>query len=141
MNNKKIVVPVDASTPSRRALTLAIELAQNTGAKLTVLYVKEMIVLYHGAIDHGSQYIPFNNLDAEDILKAILTDMGIQPDSICKRSATGNPARLIVTVATEERANLIVMGSRGLGQLTGLLLGSVSQSVIKHSPCPVLIVK
>ncbi|KJR47947.1 hypothetical protein UF75_1621 [Desulfosporosinus sp. I2] len=139
--NNKIIVPVDASSPSRRALTYALELARNTGSKLTVLYVDQIILLYYGALGPESQYIKFQKPDAEDILNKILADMGIQSDSISKRIVTGNPAPLIVTVALEERANLIVMGSRGCGFLTGLLLGSVSQSVIKHSPCPVLIVK
>ena len=137
----KIIVPLDASSPSRRAMTLALELARKTGAQLIVLYVKELILLYHGALGHGGQYIPFNKFKSEDILNVILTDMEIPPGSICKRSATGNPATLIVTVVADERANLIVMGSRGFGQLKGLLLGSVSQFVIKHAPCPVLIVK
>lgn len=137
----RIVVPVDSSALSRRALTHALELARNTGAKLTVLYVNQIIPLYHSTSGPERQYIPFEKLDGEDILNAMLADMGIQSDSISKRSATGNPAPLIVTVAAEERANLIVMGSRGFGLLTGLLLGSVSQSVIKHAPCPVLIVK
>ncbi|OLN26871.1 universal stress protein [Desulfosporosinus metallidurans] len=137
----KIVVPVDSSSLSRRALTHALELARNTGAKLTVLYVNQIILLYHSALGPESQYIPFEKLDCEDILNTMLADMGIQPDSISKRIATGYPAPLIVTVAVEERANLIVMGSRGFGLLAGLLLGSVSQSVITHAPCPVLIVK
>lgn len=137
----KIVVPVDSSSFSRRALIHALELAQKTGAKLTVLYVNQIIPYYHGALGPERLYNPFEYLDGEDFLNAMLTDMGIQSDSIRKRIATGNPAPLIVTVATEESADLIVMGCRGFGLLTGLLFGSVSQSVIKHSPCPVLIVK
>lgn len=138
----RIVVPVDSSALSRRALAQAFELAQYTGAKLTVLCVKQIILLYYGALGPESQYISLEKLDGEEILNTMLSDMDISPDSIRKRSATtGNPALLIVAVAAEEGADLIVMGSRGFSLFTGFILGSISRSVIKHAPCPVLIVK
>lgn len=55
--------------------------------------------------------------------------------------AWGNPADVIVEKAREIKFHLIVMGSRGLGAISGLLLGSVSDRVIKLAPCPVLIVR
>ena len=53
----------------------------------------------------------------------------------------GDPAEAIVNVAAVRHCDLIVMGSRGLGRLTGLLLGSQSQKVVQHAPCPVLIAR
>ncbi|KUO77935.1 MAG: hypothetical protein APF81_03985 [Desulfosporosinus sp. BRH_c37] len=138
----RILVSIDSSTLSRRTLTLALELAQNTGAKLTVLYVNQITLFYYGALGPGSELVPFENHDyGEDILNAILADLAIRFDFISKRIATGNPSQLIVTVAVEEKADIIVMGNRGFGLLMGLLLGSVSRFVIKNAPCPVLIVK
>ncbi len=55
--------------------------------------------------------------------------------------AEGNAAAEIVRVAREEKADLIVVGARGLGGLQRLLLGSVSEKVLAAAPCPVLIVK
>jgi nucleotide-binding universal stress UspA family protein len=55
--------------------------------------------------------------------------------------AWGNPADVIVEKAREKEYNLIVMGSRGLGAISGLLLGSVSDRVVKLAPCPVLIIR
>jgi nucleotide-binding universal stress UspA family protein len=56
------------------------------------------------------------------------------------RMEEGSPAELIMSVAQEEKADLIVMGARGKGQIQELLLGSVSQRVLTHASCPVLIV-
>jgi nucleotide-binding universal stress UspA family protein len=54
---------------------------------------------------------------------------------------TGKPADVIVREAEEDAADLVVVGSRGAGALTRLLLGSVSESVLRHAPCPVLVVR
>ncbi len=53
----------------------------------------------------------------------------------------GSPAEAIIEVATTRKSDVIVMGSRGHGTLVGLLLGSTSQKVVAHAPCPVLIVR
>jgi nucleotide-binding universal stress UspA family protein len=53
----------------------------------------------------------------------------------------GSAAEAILEVASTRKSDLIVMGSRGLGTLSGLLLGSQSQKVVQHANCPVLIVK
>ena len=53
----------------------------------------------------------------------------------------GSPAEVIVETADDEGYDLVVMGSRGLGRLTGFLMGSVSQYVVEQSKCPVLVVK
>jgi len=53
----------------------------------------------------------------------------------------GEPASKIIEVANNWHADLIVMGSHGRGKIQGLLLGSVSQGVLHHSPCPVLVVR
>ena len=54
---------------------------------------------------------------------------------------SGDARDIIVDVATEEESDLIVMGSRGLGTLGGILTGSVSSFVLAHAPCPVLLCK
>ena len=57
------------------------------------------------------------------------------------RVEIGDARDIIVDVATEEESDLIVMGSRGLGTLGGILTGSVSSYVLAHAPCPVLLCK
>lgn len=53
----------------------------------------------------------------------------------------GDPVQKIVEIAQQEQADLILMGSRGMGGFKSLLLGSVSDAVLHHAPCPVLIVR
>jgi len=56
-------------------------------------------------------------------------------------SETGSPAVIILDFAADNDSNLIVMGSRGLGVVKGVLLGSVSQYIVEQAKCPVLVVK
>jgi len=67
--------------------------------------------------------------------------VGEIPGEIKADVLQGPPAEAILDVAKTRECDLIVMGSRGLGQFTGLLLGSQSQKVVQHAECPVLIVK
>jgi nucleotide-binding universal stress UspA family protein len=60
---------------------------------------------------------------------------------ISTRSPIGNPAEEIIALAKDQRADLIVIGSRGHGRLAGLLLGSVAQKVLAHAASPVLVVR
>jgi len=55
--------------------------------------------------------------------------------------AIGDPAAEIIEIADKEKADLIIIGSRGLGAIKGVVLGSVSQKVTHHAACPVMIVK
>ena len=65
------------------------------------------------------------------------------PDDIkaSKHVETGNIPKAIMRVAAEEHSDLIIMGSRGLGVVKGVLRGSVSQYIVEQSKCPVLVVK
>lgn len=60
---------------------------------------------------------------------------------VVKVYRTGDPAEAIMDYAKEINTDLIIMGSRGLGLVRGVLLGSVSKYVLEHAKCPVLIVK
>jgi nucleotide-binding universal stress UspA family protein len=79
--------------------------------------------------------------EANGILEAAVASVGGVPIDIHTELIEGSPAEAILNVADTRQSDLIVMGSRGLGVLTGALLGSTSQKVISHAPCPVLIVR
>jgi nucleotide-binding universal stress UspA family protein len=62
--------------------------------------------------------------------------IGDVPCEVHTEILEGSPAEAIIEVANTSKSDLIVMGSRGLGRLAGLLLGSTSQKVVSHAPCP-----
>ena len=136
---KNILVPVDGSDGSDKAVAHAIGMAEIYGAKLNFLYVANINQL---AINAAlSQAI------LEAVTKAGKTILdraeNMVPSGIDKESfsETGSPAAVILEFEDKLNADLIVMGSRGLGVVKGILLGSVSQYIIERSKCPVLVIK
>ena len=77
----------------------------------------------------------------DEILQQAVDVVGEIPAEIHTELIEGDPAEAIIEVAKTRASNVIVMGSRGLGRLAGLVLGSTSQKVVSHAPCPVLIVR
>ena len=112
MEIKNILVPVDGSEGSDRAITHAISIAEICEAKLNFLYVANI------------NQLAINACLSDAILEAV--------------TKAGN---VILDFATSNNADLIVMGSRGLGIVKGVLLGSVSQYIVEQARCPVLVVK
>ena len=135
----KILVPLDGSKYSEKALLHACDMAKNYQASLTLLYVVE-------------KSIPFNLLDRKEYLeilrkfgnkvltkgKKITADYGVDSKIIMKE---GNVANETVKLAKKEKYNLIIVGSKGLGATTRFFLGSVSNKLANNSPCSILIVK
>ena len=74
-------------------------------------------------------------------LQSAVKAVGDVPSTVSTETIAGDPAEAIIKIADTRKCDLIVMGSRGLGRLAGLVLGSVSQKVVSHAPCPVLIVR
>lgn len=142
-----IVVGVDGSDFSRRALDWAVEYARKMNGRLHVVMAWEIPLgpwaaagaaldsLFAGDYDFaGSARGQLNDLMAE----WLASDLEIPVES---ETREGNPAQVVVTAATELGADLIVVGSRGLGGFRGVLLGSVSQRCVSHAQCPVVIVR
>lgn len=136
---ENILVPVDGSEGSDRAVAEAISIAQDLGAKLNFLYVANINQLAINAC--------LSDAILESVTKAgnVILDhaMEMVPSGIEKEafSETGSPAVVILDFAATNDMDLIIMGSRGLGVVKGVLLGSVSQYIIEQSKCPVLVVK
>lgn len=78
--------------------------------------------------------------DSERLLERVASLLPMNTGPVSKQIETGTPAEAILTAAEKEKAGLIVMGSRGLGPVKELLLGSVSHRVVTHAPCPTLVV-
>ncbi|MBQ7480022.1 MAG: universal stress protein [Selenomonadaceae bacterium] len=136
---KEILVPVDGSEGSDRAVAQAISMAEICDAKLNFLYVANINQLAINAC--------LSDAILEAVTKAgnVILDraMDLVPSGIEKEafSETGSPAVVILDFAASNDIDLIVMGSRGLGLVKGVLLGSVSQYIVEQAKCPVLVVK
>ena len=144
---KNIIVPTDGSVNSKRALEHAIVLASSLGASITLVYVANIVSVISNfdQIPNASGYVTQQvALDMEEEGKGVLDDFAKEvPEGIDVKTVfeVGSPGPAVLSVAKKYKADLIVMGSRGLGPLKGLFMGSVSSYVVTHSGCPVLIVK
>jgi nucleotide-binding universal stress UspA family protein len=136
----RIVVGVDGSPYSEEALRWAIGQARMTGQPVDAVISWSIPVDYSiGAAG------PLMTFDWEDVaasaLKETVAKVAGPPDAdrISQRVVMGHPARVLLDAA--EDAALLVVGSRGRGGFTGMLLGSVSQHVIARAACPVVVVR
>ena len=141
---RRLLVAFDGSSHAQRALAEAIDLAQTTSGRLTVMTV----VPEPSAWALGSGYevaIDLNDLNRqlEHKYEAMLdSTVDTVPDDlpVTKILTRGAAGAAIVAEARTSDHDLIVMGSRGRGELRSLLLGSVSHHVLQTSPVPVLVV-
>ena len=136
---KNILVPVDGSEGADRAIEKAVMLAKLCNAKVNFLYVANINQLAINAV--------LSDAILDSVTKAgnviLERTMEMVPEGVEKESFsdTGSPAVVVLDFAESNNIDLIVMGSRGLGVVKGVLLGSVSQYVVEQAKCPVLVVK
>jgi len=140
-----ILVAVDGSEPSARALTVACDIAQHYGAKLHLAHTPQ-IDTFSYAMGAGVVDIPPT---AEEIMAAgtqVLSEAsaaaeakGVKP--LTKILGAGDPATHILEVAKANGVDMIVTGRRGLGSLSSLVLGSTSQRIAHDATCAILTVK
>ena len=145
----KILVPIDGSEAADDALDFALELADKLAAKMVLLSVVHHVTTPLGMtgtpvpgdiIQNYSKGLMDSH--AKVLTKAVEKAQSLKPNlDISPKIMEGRPSETIVQVAEEEKFDLIVMGSRGLSGIKKIFLGSVSNEVVNHSTCPVLIVK
>ncbi len=139
-----IVVGVDGSENSRAALHWAHEEAAHHGASLTVVTAWHLPTLPmsppFGALgEDGYDSQPKRNALA--VLNELVAGLEAREPAVDVRTsiAEGSPAKVLIERSQE--CDLLVVGSRGLEGFAGMLLGSVSQHVVAHAHCPVVVVK
>lgn len=138
---KNILLAVDGSDHSLHAAKTAAELARNMSTViLRIVVAYDAVPSYLGEPNMQSA-ISARMEDAEAILQKAMDAVGDISGEVHTEVLEGLPAEAILDVAKTRKSDLIVMGSRGLGRLQGALLGSQSQKVVQHAPCPVLIVR
>jgi nucleotide-binding universal stress UspA family protein len=141
MGFSHILVPVDGSEGSRRAVVHALELAAATGARLTLIEVIEE----EGALPtYDERPPPGHTREAwlsEERWRPIAEVLEGSQVPWERRVEQGYPAEVIVQVCESADVDLVVMGSRGLRGVGRFLVGSVSDRVVHHAPCSVMVVK
>ena len=152
----RILLATDGSESATHATQAAVELSKNTDSELHVLYVGEDA--YLGALFYPEATNP-EGVEQKD--PALIEELGRQFEQVARQVLDaevervravggtvaeaylrmGTPAAEIVDLAEELGVGLVVVGSRGLGGIRRALMGSVSDSVVRHAHCPVLVVR
>lgn len=137
---ERLLVPIDFSETSIRALPVASELAGKFGATLRLLHVVEPVVL-NGLINIA---LAVSQEEIECEAKAQLINLARKQSpgeiAVSPEVRVGKPFREIVEAARRMKASLIVMATHGFTGMQRVLMGSTTERVIRHAPCPVLVV-
>ncbi|HEX7779745.1 MAG TPA: universal stress protein [Vicinamibacterales bacterium] len=139
-----ILVPTDFSDAADAALTYARELAEKFAARIELLHVVATPVLYPMGADASAvnlgQVIADVETSARQTLEEIAKKLALPPDRVSVRTCVGTPVTEILETITEDKIDLVVMGTHGHGMVEHLLLGSVAERVVRRSAVPVLTV-
>jgi len=141
----KILVPVDGSEYSMKAVKVALKFAKATTADINIMTVTPFISgldleISAGAMDKLNESMKSRGEEILSKAQGILTAEGVSGKTILSSSISA--ADEILTVAEKEKMDLIIIGSRGLGgKATRFIMGSVAQKVVSHAPCNVYVVK
>jgi nucleotide-binding universal stress UspA family protein len=139
---KTILFPTDFSDVSRKAVKYIKRLKGAGAQEVVVLHVideKELRILSKV----GDQYVQITTQMEEEIEKqmaSIEADMTAQGFRVKLKVKTGNPFTQIMTTAADEKVSIIVLGSHGRSNIAEMLIGSVSENVIRHAKVPSLVI-
>ncbi len=143
MKMRGIIVGTDGSGRSRKALEWAVREAGMRSAPLTVLIVQQPVTDFFGSADAYpgdrdlTEFARKSALEeTEEVLEQARGDP--RPASVAVQAVLGIPAEELLRAAVD--ADMIIVGTRGAGDLKKVLLGSVSSHVVHHGHCPVVIV-
>ena len=138
---EKVLLAVDGSEHALHAARTAADLVRTMkSTEIRIVVVFDSIPPYLGE-PNLQQAINARMESARVVMDKAIEVVGDIPCEIHTEFIEGSPAEAIIDVAKTRKSDVIVMGSRGLGKLAGLLVGSTSQKVVAHAPCPVLIVR
>jgi nucleotide-binding universal stress UspA family protein len=143
---QRILVPVDYSDHCLSALGYAAELAQRFGGKLDIVHVWDRPTYISDAVlvGHGAGQKPLGELireNAEQDMQGFLAKLAL-PEGVLgsERLVSGDPASALLKEIEREKYDLVVMSTHGRSGFAHLLLGSVTEKIVRYSPVPVLTV-
>ena len=142
----KILLATDGSEEARQAAQAAAELSEGTGSELHVTYVLPSPAQLRGHPLYSREVMHSITERAEEEGRSFLEEQAEQIRSSGGKVAethlkAGVPDKEIVKLGEDLGVGTIVIGSRGLGALKRALMGSVSESVVRHAHCPVFVVR
>ncbi len=141
-----ILLATDGSKEAQLAASTAADLAKSTGSELHVVHVGEIPLVYHPERHAYRAEYEEHEKEAQQLLEAEVARVKEAGATVAQSHlrlgrANSRADEEIVELAQGIDAGLIVMGSRGQGRLRRALVGSVSESVVRHAHCPVTIVR
>ena len=141
----RILVAVDGSPFSERALKYAVDLGKKYGAKLIIVHVVlrrfYAVTPSEAGVLATTVFVKEMEAEGREIISRAEAYAKSERADYQSQLLQGVPAEEIVKAAQSEKVDLLVMGSRGLSEVRAFLLGSVSDKVGHHAKCPTLIVK
>ena len=135
----RVLLATDGSPDATRAAQSAVELCERTGSELHVVHVGEYLPTFYAQTEEEPaelRHIAQRLLDEQTERLRAAGGQVAQAHLLL-----GRPAEQIVNLSEELGVGVIVIGSRGLSALRRVLLGSVSESVVRHAHCPVFVVR
>ena len=138
-----VVVGVDGTGDSLAALSSAADMAEESGASLLVVHVRHESGITAGSLDAAAEAAMSGALDQVEKMSRERASDVLAGRKVRSRFevASGDPATELIAAAREHGANTIVVGGRSHGVIGGLVIGSVAQKLVRHSPVSVLVVR
>jgi universal stress protein A len=143
MDIRRILIPFDFSVYSEKAFTWALAMAEKWRSRLLVLHVvptPSYPPMLMGTYFNVAEFEASLRVDAEARAKEFVGKTQSRAVQVDTQVVTGEPFGDICRIAEQEQVDLIIMGSHGRTGLGHVLLGSVAERVVRHAPCPVLVV-
>ena len=140
---RKILIATDGSKAAEKAVDFGVQIAGLSGAKVYAVYVIDTTPYYSIPLDEVwskevyEQLETMGNEITSDVEKAAKA-AGLEAESLVLK---GDPAERIIKFAEEQSVDMIVVGSHGIGGFERLVIGSVSEKVVRHAKVPVLVVR
>jgi nucleotide-binding universal stress UspA family protein len=140
---RKILIATDGSETAKKAAEFGVQIAGLSGAKVYAMFVIDTTPYYSIPLDQIWSKEVYEQLEemgfeiASDVEKTAKI-AGLEAESIVLK---GNPAERIVDFAEEQNVDMIIVGAHGMGGFERLVIGSVSEKVVRHAKVPVLVVR
>lgn len=137
----KILVATDGSKQAKLAICTAVELAKSTNSKLHMVHVGLMSPWVHPDTLSSSQYQQLKDQTQKQLDEDMEYAKSVGAQNIQSYLRMGRADGEVIRLSEELPAGLVIVGSRGIGSIKRILLGSDSESIVRHAPCPVMVVR